>query len=289
VSKLRRIEEAEQRREQQLREQVEDERASTRAEYKEVADRFDTFVELCEDSWKDFIEALNEHEGTSHDDGSFNELVYADVLSILTRISSVTGGEVRCGRLYQVVFAQLRPDEYFTVAMCSALFHRVTPKPVKVPFVVKALGGFPEVYGANRTVTLGRYAALAFKSLVLAAFDGSPRSAQSDALKEQYLELLKPYIPEDNFRGSESSSSNRNGSERTAHSHSNCKECSEYYPVLRLKPDANKEEVKTAYRNYAQIYHPDKCNSNERVRKTAEGEMTQLNVAYEHIMTHFDG
>lgn len=286
-AKRRRIEEEEDRREREFRQQVEHERASFRGEFKDVLDKFDAFTGLCEGYWPDFIEAVNSHEGTSHDSDSFDKLVNAEVLAILKRISSLTGDRVRCGKLYQAVFAQSAPYEYFSVAMCMVLIDRVKALPVKAPFVVEAFGGFPQVFGENGTVTFGRSAALAFKSLVVAAF-GEPLSAEASALRQQYLVLLKPYISEDNARGGESSSSNRND-KRSTQPNPSCPECSESYSVLRLKPDASEREIKAAYRDLAQIYHPDRFNSsNDRLKQTAEGEMKRLNVAYEHIMEHLE-
>lgn len=35
----------------------------------------------------------------------------------------------------------------------------------------------------------------------------------------------------------------------------------ELYALLHISPDASDEEIKKAYRQWAQIYHPDKCQA----------------------------
>lgn len=52
------------------------------------------------------------------------------------------------------------------------------------------------------------------------------------------------------------------------------------YQVLGISPSATDDEVKTAYRKMAKLYHPDRNNGSEE----AEKKMMQVNEAYAQIM-----
>ncbi len=151
-------------------------------------------------------------------------------------------------------------------------------EPTGLPATVTVLSGYEPTMGKAHPAQ--NNSAFAFCSLVVAVSDQFPGSRPVEILKDKYLALLEPYT-NGQFTSQPSSNIGSGG----------CPECLRYYPVLRLKPDASEKDVKTAYRDRAQIYHPDKvCSSNDRVRKVAEDEMKQLNEAYEHIIEkkHFE-
>lgn len=58
---------------------------------------------------------------------------------------------------------------------------------------------------------------------------------------------------------------------------------SAYYKVLDLEPGATLAEVKTAWRDLAQVWHPDRFAGNERLKAKAEESLKQINEAYSRI------
>lgn len=54
--------------------------------------------------------------------------------------------------------------------------------------------------------------------------------------------------------------------------------------VLGLDSNASDEDIRTAYRELAQMLHPDKYGSNGRLRKRAERQMTTLNEARDTLL-----
>jgi DnaJ-domain-containing protein 1 len=56
-------------------------------------------------------------------------------------------------------------------------------------------------------------------------------------------------------------------------------ELRDYYTVLKISPDASREEIRSAYRDLARQYHPDLNSS-----PTANARMQEVNAAYRAIM-----
>ena len=52
------------------------------------------------------------------------------------------------------------------------------------------------------------------------------------------------------------------------------------YRVLGLAPGATMDEVKTAYRDLAQVWHPDRFPDNNRLREKAQQNLQRINEAY---------
>ena len=60
-----------------------------------------------------------------------------------------------------------------------------------------------------------------------------------------------------------------------------------FYDVLGLDVSASTDEIKKAYREKAQQYHPDKFfNASEQEGKLAEKKFREIKDAYEHIIKH---
>lgn len=52
------------------------------------------------------------------------------------------------------------------------------------------------------------------------------------------------------------------------------------YRLLGLAPGASPDEVRTAYRDLAQVWHPDRFLDNARLREKAEVNLRRINEAY---------
>jgi DnaJ-class molecular chaperone len=89
---------------------------------------------------------------------------------------------------------------------------------------------------------------------------------------------LEPYVSADFNHGRQSSSGKFNG---------NCTECKQYDAVLKIPGDASEEAIKSAYRNFVKIYHPDRFEGKNE-RQTAEEGLKEINEAYGHIVGHFE-
>jgi DnaJ like chaperone protein len=58
----------------------------------------------------------------------------------------------------------------------------------------------------------------------------------------------------------------------------------QYYAVLGLKPSADKDAIKKAYRKLSMKYHPDKVRHlGEEFRAVAEEKMKEINAAYDFL------
>ena len=60
--------------------------------------------------------------------------------------------------------------------------------------------------------------------------------------------------------------------------------CSE---ILGLKPGASQEEVTQAYRDLANVWHPDRFVGNPRLQKKAEEKIKEINAAYKYIKSFY--
>lgn len=56
-----------------------------------------------------------------------------------------------------------------------------------------------------------------------------------------------------------------------------------HYQILGIEPGASQAEIKQAYRDLAQVWHPDRFVDNPRLREKAEEKLKQINAAYEFL------
>ncbi|HEY3277765.1 MAG TPA: J domain-containing protein [Syntrophorhabdaceae bacterium] len=65
-------------------------------------------------------------------------------------------------------------------------------------------------------------------------------------------------------------------------------ELKQAYKVLELPQSASISDVKEAYRDLAQIWHPDRYSHNERLQKKALNKMKEINAAYDCLCRYLD-
>src|SRR5271168_5295814 len=58
---------------------------------------------------------------------------------------------------------------------------------------------------------------------------------------------------------------------------------SECCRVLDVRSGATYDEVKTAYRDLVQVWHPDRFAGNERLQIAAKNKLTEINLAWEYL------
>ena len=59
------------------------------------------------------------------------------------------------------------------------------------------------------------------------------------------------------------------------------------FEILGLKAGASKEELTQAYRDLANVWHPDRFVGNQRLQKKAEDKLKEINGAYETIRSFY--
>ena len=57
--------------------------------------------------------------------------------------------------------------------------------------------------------------------------------------------------------------------------------------MLGLKAGASPEEVAQAYRDLANVWHPDRFAGNPRLQKKAEEKIKEINAAYEYVKSFY--
>lgn len=58
---------------------------------------------------------------------------------------------------------------------------------------------------------------------------------------------------------------------------------SRYYEILGLEPGCSPEELKLAWRDLAQVWHPDRFPANERLQKKAQDKLKEINEAFDAL------
>ncbi len=57
--------------------------------------------------------------------------------------------------------------------------------------------------------------------------------------------------------------------------------------MLGVKPGASQEELTQAYRDLANVWHPDRFVGHPRLQKKAEEKIKEINAAYEYIKSTY--
>jgi DnaJ-domain-containing protein 1 len=264
---------------QRIREEIRviEERASTTRDHKELTESLAQLIESCNVPWDELMRVREAIHGTNNS-VPFATVVHGNVLQILSVMAKANGSvPLKLGGLFQAVAAQLEPQFYLDLDECREKITTCRHQPLRLPEAVEALSTYDQMNGTD----LAHKAAVSYWSFVEAA-QCCAASRPTSVIKASYLDLFKPFLSGNCSNGS-SDEFSRDGDKgsSTANSNGGCPECVEYYSVLRLKPGASERDIKTAYRDLAQIYHPDRFDGHhERVRRTAEEYLKSVNVAY---------
>ncbi|MCK4817901.1 J domain-containing protein [bacterium] len=57
------------------------------------------------------------------------------------------------------------------------------------------------------------------------------------------------------------------------------------FEILKLDSDASPSELKQAHRDLVDVWHPDRFSHNPRLRKRAEEELKEINIAYQEVLS----
>lgn len=57
------------------------------------------------------------------------------------------------------------------------------------------------------------------------------------------------------------------------------------FEILELPRDASIQDVRQAYKDLVNIWHPDRVGDNPRLKKKAEEKLKDINIAYEELMS----
>ena len=67
---------------------------------------------------------------------------------------------------------------------------------------------------------------------------------------------------------------------------SNCEECLHALQILGISPPVSDEEIKSSFRDYVRVWHPDRFVHDPKLRLRAEQELKKINAAYHHLNGH---
>ena len=63
-------------------------------------------------------------------------------------------------------------------------------------------------------------------------------------------------------------------------------EIDKYYEILEVNKSASPEQVRQAYKDLVNIWHPDRVSNNPRLKQKAEDKLKEINTAYEKVNSY---
>jgi len=267
------------------------ERASARRQYAELVGLFADLLATCGPQADEIKRASLAIEGGNFEGITVTKVVVADILLILGVISRSKGQvPIGFGRLCQALYGSLNFEEGTSVERHNFNIDvaRQGSRAASLPGMVTLLDLYDQAQGTR----LAAKAAKAYWTLVRAACEiaDSKRGVATELVQAKYLELLRPYLSgtDHSEDGSKQRARSDGVSDNNESSFARCPECPESYEVLGIAPSATKEEIKTAYRDLAKIFHSDHLQSSaDRVQRKADDKLKDINKAYAHISSHW--
>lgn len=61
----------------------------------------------------------------------------------------------------------------------------------------------------------------------------------------------------------------------------------EYLKILELPKNASLDDIKKSYKELLHIWHPDKCGSNENLKKRTTEKLKKINEAYAYLVKNY--
>ena len=60
----------------------------------------------------------------------------------------------------------------------------------------------------------------------------------------------------------------------------------DYYQILGLRSNASMEDIKQAYRDLVNVWHPDRFSHNPRLQEKAQEKLKEINIAFEKLRAY---
>lgn len=280
----REVQEAEQ--EKRNKHYFEAQRASTKRENRNIIAAMVELVKIAGSQAREMRRVARVMQGgniMSTCDEPPEELVLSGTLQILGVISQAYGAVPdEIARLYHGIQGRLDQTSLLAVHDCAARLEiERSGSIIRVPAIVLLLA----VYDQTQGTTLSALAASTYCSLVRAASDFCSKSVAVKVVANSYTALLSPYMLDsrvDRDAASSHSSSSRSGTANQQQS-----EMVGSLEILGLRSDATQDDIRSAYRDLAKVWHPDRFSEKDtRLRKKAEEKFREIQRAYEFIKKH---
>jgi DnaJ-domain-containing protein 1 len=199
-----------------------------------------------------------------------SELFVMDVVAIIKLVANADSGGLthKDGWLALRVLEKLHPTKFKSVVFVDEkileLISNLVADDAPVFLTVRALKEHDRMQGKNDAATLADLYRKFIKLHVC--------SLHPSVLDFVAIELLNDLM------GTEALEASRD---------KHCLDCAKSLLALELNSDATTTEIKSAYRDLAKVWHPDRISKNDtRLLEKADSKLKLINEAYEHLNSH---